>query len=266
MQGVIIKIFPSIDKYCIIDALFSRIRVFRFRLRFYYYKVKIKYPKHKFLWDNSDKFKILLKKLINKSYKKVLIIGSSPNVNILTKEKFDEYTKDKDTLILGLNRSYIKYKPDIVLWADVPVMKGLLDEKDINRDITFLFVSQLLDERRYSLKLWKEHKSFDNYPYKTLFKARTILVSALYLIYVLDIKNIELYGISLDDGKYFYNNSKERNSLEFLTKERIDKQYYGYTMQKITKEVLEYLIQNDFKVKYGGESHFLDSIDGIIKC
>ena len=219
-----------------------------------------------FLWDNSKKYNKLLQKLKNTKYKKVVILGNASNLLSLDNKLYEQYKNDDSILMIGLNKSYIKYKTDILLWSDHIVMKELLDyNKTINKTF-FIFVSQLLDERRHSLKLWKEYKTFENYPYETLFKARTILVSALYLTYVLDIKNIELYGISLDDGKYFYDNPKERGSLEFLTKERIDKQYYGYTMQKITKEVLEYLIQNDFKIRYGGKSHFLDSIDGMIKC
>ena len=116
-----------------------------------------------------------------------------------------------------------------------------------------------------NLMFWKMNKSFENYNHKGLFKARTVLVSALYLCYILEIKEIELYGVSLDNGAYFYNNSYSlgRKTLDTLSQEEINKKYYGYTMQKIVQEVLEYLVSKGFIISYGGESNFLKSIDGV---
>jgi len=247
----------------ILDTLFSRIRIFRFRLRYYYYKAKIKYPTMNFMWDNSKEYKYLLQKLKKSKYEKVVILGNAPNLISLNDELYKKYKNDDTVLMIGLNKSYIKYQTDILLWSDQIVMKELIEYNKIVPTTIFLFISQLLDKRLRSLKLWKEHRTFENYPYKTLFKARTILVSALHLAYILDIKDIHLFGISMDNGNYFYKNINARDSLEFLSDKRIKKQQHGYTMKKITQEILEFLIQRNFNIYYSGESDFLHSINGI---
>ena len=249
-----------------IDLVFSRFRFFRFRLRYYYYKAKIKYKNNDFIWDNSSHFETLLTTIKKQNYEKIVIIGNAPNITALSKEKFNAYKQNPKVLTIGLNKSYLLFNTDILLWGDHPVLSELLSQEKELSSMLFLFASQLLDERRTSLVYWKRHRSFTGYPYKTLFKARTILVSALYLSYLLNIKEIDLYGISLDDGSYFYKEnreSKERKNFEFLSTKVLEKKYYGYSMQKITKEILEYLIEEDFDIHFGGESHFLTAINGL---
>lgn len=253
----------------IIDFLFSRLRIFRIRLRYYFYKAKFKYKYINFIWDNSNKYNDLITELKNKHYKKVIIIGNAPNATALTSELHKEYENDNTILTIGLNKSYLLFNTDLILWGDHFVMRELYAYDKKIADIIFLFASQLLDDRRTSLRWWKKNKSFDNYPFNTLFKARTILISALYLVYILDIKKIELYGISLDDGTRFYENKEansRRETIEFLPQEEIERTYYGYDVQKIVLEVLEYLISEDLTVSYGGKSNFLNSISGIKKC
>lgn len=252
-----------------IDFLFSRFRVFRVRLRYYYYQARIKYSYIDFIWDNSSKYNHLLSKLKNKHYKKAIIIGNAPNATALTLEQYEKYENDDTVLTIGLNKSYLLFNTDLILWGDHFVLRELLKYDKKLSETTFLFASQLLDDRRSSLGWWKKNKSFSNYPFNTLFKARTILISALYLAYILDIKEIELYGISLDDGTRFYENKEvnsHRKTIEFLSQEEINKTYYGYDVQKIVQEVLQYLISDGLTVNYGGESNFLNSIPGIKKC
>jgi len=253
----------------LLDTLFSRIRVFRVRLRYPYYKAKFKHKNLKFIWDNSDNYQTLKQMLKQKQYKKVVIIGNAPNITDLSDKKYRAYQNDPNTLTIGLNRSYLLFHTNIVLFGDHFVMQELAKERTKIEPTTFLFASQLLDDRLSSLKWWKEHKTLKNYPYKTLFKARTILISALALAYTLEIKEIHLYGVSLDDGKRFYENEEtnnKRQTIEFLSQKQIDKQQLGYDVQKIVKEVIKSMIQEGFQISYGGESNFLSSLKGIKKC
>jgi len=252
-----------------IDFLFSRVRVFRLRLRYHYFRAKIKHNYMHFLWDNSTQWKDLLKELKKNHYKKIIIIGNAPNARALSKEQSQIYKDDDSVLTIGLNKSYLLFSTDLILWGDHFVMRELSKYNKKLDVMTFLFATQLLDDRRKSLMWWKENKNFKNYSFDTLFKARTILTSALYLAYILKVKDIELYGISLDDGTRFYENDAVNNSrqtIEFLSEKEINQTYYGYDVQKIVKEVLEFLISDEFAIAYGGESRFLDLIPGIEKC
>ncbi len=245
---------------------FSKLRVFRIRLRYYYWQAIYKYKHIKFISDNSQNFRTLLEEIKTKKYKKAVILGNASNLTYLNPQKYMEYKNNENILTIGLNNSYMLYDTDFVLWGEQFVMKMLLEYKKEIPRTTFIFVSQLLDDRRKGLLFWKQNKTFDNYPLETLFKARTILVSALYLCYVSNITKIELYGVSLDDYSHFYTQGEDsRKTFEFLSEERIKKEYYGYSVHNIVQEVLEFLLSKNFKINYGGESKFLSSINGMNK-
>ena len=251
----------------LIDKYFSQFRILRLRMRYYYNQAKLKYRDLTFMWDSSKKFKLLKDNLKKRNITKAVILGNASNLNALDKNIYNSYYQDKNILTIGLNNSFLLYETDFILWGEYFVMKKLLQTPPNKQEKhTFIFVSQLLDAQRKSLKYWKKHKDLHDYPLDTLFKARTILISALYLCYELNIKEIELYGVSMDDYSHFYTPKGEKNTrttFEFLSKKKIEEQFYGYTVHKIVKEISEYLINNGFNISYGGTSDFLSSIKGI---
>ena len=251
----------------IIDKYFSRFRIIRLRLRWYYYQAKLKYKKIIFMWDSSKEFYSLKHEIYKKNIKKAIILGNASNIDALSEKQYRLYYKDDKILTIGLNNSFLLYETDIILWGEYFVMQKLLQNPPKQQsNHTFIFVSQLLNEQQKSLKYWKKHKNLNNYPLNTLFKARTILISALYLCYILDIKEIELYGVSLDDYSHFYtpNGEKDiRKTFEFLSDNTINEQFYGYSVYKIVHEIIEYLIEEGFTISYGGKSNFLSKIKGI---
>jgi len=246
------------------DFATSRLRGLRLRLKYYQFFVKKKQKKSLFITDVDNNFNQYIEKLKNRNYKKIVIIGNGPNISALNDEISTQYKEDSSILTIGLNKAYLLFQTDILLWGDHVIMKDLKGEKRLPKT-TFLHASQLVITTRENLKFWKEEKSFSQYNTKGLFKSRTILVSALHLAYFLDIKNIEFYGISMDSRTYFYDNilNKSMQPFEFLADKDLEEKYFGYTMQKITQEVIDYLSSIGFELHYGGESNFLYSVPGI---
>lgn len=248
----------------IYDFATSRLRGLRLRLRYYQFFVKNKQKTSIFISDSNKDFSVFLKNLKTMKYKKIVIIGNGPNISALDSKTFNQYKDDPSILTIGLNKTYLKYQIDILLWGDHVIMRDLKGGKELPKT-TFLHASQLVKTTRENLIFWSQKKSFLHYGEKGLFKSRTILVSALYLAYLLDIKVIELYGISMDNQTYFYDQVSNNHGkpFEFLSKENLEKKYLGYTMHKITQEVIDYLDTTGFELYYGGESQFLSSVKSI---
>lgn len=218
-----------------------------------------KYPNTKFITD---------KKFCNKQleYKKAVILGNAKNLDILDDEKFKIYKEEKSTLTIGLNRSFYKFNTDVLLWADYEIIDEINNSNTNNLENT-LVIQTTNNDTKQNLTFWKKNKSFENYPYKGLFKARNILVSALHLCYIYNIKEIELYGFEFDSRDYFFNTDKYEGIDEYEIKPSltIEDEYLGYDTKKIAKEVLEHMINENFKITYNGKSKFLSSIKGLIK-
>ena len=72
----------------------------------------------------------------------------------------------------------------------------------------------------------------------------------------------------MEDRNYFYKDHsyKPNQSYELRSNFQIEKLCHGYTTQKITREVIEYLMYDEnIKIKYNGSSRFLKSIHGMTK-
>jgi hypothetical protein len=199
-------------------------------------------------------------------YKKAVILGNAKNLELLSNTKFEEYKLDNNTLTIGLNRSFYKFNTDILLWADYEIIDEINHYNTNNLENT-LVVQTTNNDTKQNLTFWQKNKSFENYPYKGLFKARNILISALHLCYIYNIKEIELYGFEFDSRDYFFDTNKYEGIEEYEIKPSliIENEYLGYDTKKIAREVLEYMINENFKITYNGKSKFLSSIEGLIK-
>lgn len=247
------------------DFATSRLRGLRLRLRYYQFFVKRKQKNTVFISDQSRIFDDYIVDLKNKKYRKAVIIGNAPNIKDLNHNKYKHDLHDETVLTIGLNQTYEIHQTEILLWGDLVVMQRLKGKNKLFKT-TFLHAAQLVKLTRDNLVYWKKNKSFKHYRQKGLFKSRTILVSAFHLCYLLDIKNIELYGISLDNRSHFYdknNNLEAQKSFEYLSPMDLENKYLGYTAQKITHEIIDYLASIGFKLRYGGNSDFLNGILGI---
>ena len=218
------------------------------------YKETIFYIDKIFLKDNTLK------------YKKAIILGNAKNLKELTSDRFLEYENNMKILTIGLNRSFYNYNTNLLLWADYEILNEI-NESDTKNLINTIVVQTTNNNIKQNLLYWKENKSFKNYPYKGLFKARNILVSALHLCYIHSIKEIELFGFEFDSRDYFFDTNLYNGISEYEIKTdiTIEKEYLGYDTQKIVKEVIEFMLNNGYSIKYNGKSNFLESIKGLIK-
>ncbi len=247
------------------DFASSRLRGLRLRLRFYQFFVKRKQNNSIFISDQDKSFDKFIISLKDKKYKKAIIIGNAPNIYSLNYNILKQYNDDDSVLTIGLNKTYLIHQTEILLWGDHVIMRELIKESEQSKT-TFLHAAQLVKNTRDNLRYWKKNKNFLTYPYKGLFKSRTILVSALHLCYLSNIKDIELYGISLDDRSHFFDDKnivKVGTTFEHRSSQEIETKYSGYTAQKITQEIIDYLASIGFELHYGGESNFLYSVTGI---
>ena len=219
--------------------------------------LKAKYPTTIFIDDSNINYDF-------SSCKKAVILGNAKNVNSLTQEQFNEYNQNKNTLIIGVNRTHLRFRTDILMWADIEIIDEILN--DYSSHITNSYVIRTTNnDIKKNLEFWIHNKSFKIFPFKGLFKARNILVRALHLCYLYDIKEITLYGFEFDTRGYFYHNPSiyNANEYEILSEEVIQKKYCGYDTQKIVREVIEFMIDEGFKIQACGESKFLSSIKNI---
>ena len=246
------------------DFATSKLRGLRLRLRYYQFFIKRRQKNTVFISDQSRIFDNYIIDLKNKKYRKAVIIGNAPNIEDLNHNNYKHDLHDETVLTIGLNQTYEIHQTEISLWGDLIVMQRLHGENLLSKT-TFLHAAQLVKLTRDNLVYWKKNKSFKHYRQKGLFKSRTILVSALHLCYLLDIKNIELYGISLDNRSHFYDNnsSESEKTFEYLSPMDLENKYLGYTAQKITREIIDYLASIGFKLLYGGNSDFLNGTLGI---
>jgi len=216
--------------------------------------LKAKYPTTTFIDDSKINYDFT-------SCKKAVILGNAKNLNYLTQEQFNEYNQNKNILTIGVNRTYLRFRTDIFMWADIEIIDEILN--DYKADIGDSYVIRTTNNNiKKNLEFWIHNKSFKMFPFKGLFKARNILVSVLHLCYQNDIKEITLYGFELDKREYFYHNPLifNTNDYEILSEEVIQSKYCGYDTQKIVKEVIEFMIDEGFKIQAYGESKFLSSI------
>lgn len=247
------------------DFASSRFRGLRLRLKFYQFFVKREQKHSTFIYDQHKSFDRFINNLKDKKYKKAVIIGNAPNISSLDDNTLKQYNDNDSVLTIGLNKTYLIHHTEILLWGDHVIMKDLAKTR-VEIKTTFLHAAQLVKHTRDNLQYWEKNKNFIYYQQKGLFKSRTILVSALHMCYLLDIKNIELYGISLDDRSHFYDHNnilENQDTFEHLSPAVLSQKYIGYTAQKITQEIINYLALIGFELHYGGKSNFLYSVKGI---
>jgi len=253
----------SSRQYKLCKKLFAPYSIFKNFINLFFdkkiSKTKSKYPDAKFITDKK-----FCKKSLN--YKKAVILGNAKNLDVLTKKQFKLYKVNKYTLTIGLNRSFYSFDTEVLLWADYEIIDEILKTNTKNLDNTIV-VQTTNNNTKNNLAFWKENKSFDVYPNKSLFKARNILVSALHLCYLNNIKEIELYGFEFDSRNYFFDTDKYDgiNEYEIKVNLTIKNEFIGYDTKKIVKEVLEFMLQKGFKISYYGNSQFLSSIEGLKK-
>lgn len=252
------------NQYKLCNKLFLPIKILKKVFNNLY---DIRVNKVKKLYKNSTfkTDKVFLKETDLK-YEKVVILGNAKNLQELTKDKFSKYKNDEQTLIIGLNRSFYSFNTDILLWADYEIIDELNNNSTQNIENT-IAVQTTNNNTKDNIQYWIDNKSLDSYPNNGLFKARNILVSALHLCYIYDIKEIELYGFEFDSRDYFFDTNEYEgiDEYEIKTDLLIQDEYLGYDTKKIAKEVLEYMISENFKIAYTGKSIFLSNIKRLVK-
>lgn len=205
---------------------------------------------------------IVRKRKVNQIY----IFGNAPNLNDIRDDFV--YRLDRKILTIGLNRVYLKFIPDIIFYAHDDVY-NYMKKKNIRAKYLYKFSHR---ETSIMCGLWKKHKSFNYLPKDKLFGYRNILIVVLHLAHILGIKTIKLFGVDLVYRNYFYDHKlhpdKQVNKLKNNNMVPYDHKINGgkkYLVQDLIREVLESLIEENFKIHFYGDSSFLCSINGLIR-
>ena len=228
-----------------------------------------------FLTDESDEFQGWLKNLRFCTPKKAVIMGNAPCLNDLSDELFNKM-RDAGYFFIGLNRSIYKFQTEVLIWCDLMTIDDILKKRAVKSDeTTVLHVRPERDHRlpvacdegyRKLHEYWSKYHNFRNWKKSKLYMYRNGSTAALHLCYLLGIKDITLLGFSFDNREYFYktNKYKKKKDYELLKKKSLTNTYGGYDTHRIVKEILEYLIvDEEFDIKYNGNSKFLKTVKGI---
>lgn len=231
-----------------------------------------------FLSDTSPNFPAWLERLSGTGARRAVILGNAPCLNELTNDLFEGFRRE-GLLTIGLNRSIYNFQTDLLLWSDLRTIDDILKRRSIRSDATT--VLHVLHERDHRLparddeafqdlhRYWSRHRNFRDWPKVKLFMFRNVAIGALHLCYRLGIKDILMVGFGFDDRGYFYktDNYKHAHKYEVISDERLAENCGGYDTQRIVREVLEYLIQEEgFRIQYNGDSKFLSTVAGMEKA
>lgn len=196
---------------------------------------------------------------------KVLILGNADNLNLMSQEDIDELKKDH--VVIGLNRTCMKFDVDITLWADNQAIIDILNSKSINKSKKYIQVScNSFNRKKYGSMYWSENRNFKNWDKKYIFMSRTILTAALYICYKFKIYDIKFLGIDLETRNYFLENHillNKQISYEKIDSYYINRDHCGYTTQKIVQEILEYMSKNGFNITSYASNEYLKNINGL---
>ncbi|MFT4303205.1 MAG: DUF6716 putative glycosyltransferase [Candidatus Woesearchaeota archaeon] len=226
--------------------------------------IKIIFYKNNFLVDSLKNVDKIIKE--NKNKKRVYIFGSAPSLNILNKKEINILKKNNENLIIVLNLAFKKIKSSsIILWTDNEVIKEIYKDNELrNNQIIRIskpnkFNISLIE---YS-KIWEKEKDFRKIKLNGIYNLRNILTGALFLVYKIGIKEIYLNGIQLDRREYFQKHPtlEENDSYEMLDNVTLKYKFNGYNTNKAVKEIIRFMINQKFSIKYLGKSKFLKSIN-----
>ena len=200
----------------------------------------------------------------NRNIKEIYIFGNAPNLNDVSL-KFIKGIQ-RNVLTIGLNRTFLKFIPDIIMYHHKDIYELMVKTK-IKPKYIYHFIHR---ETSISTDKWIKYKSFKYLPKDKLFGYRNILIVALHLCHVLNIKDITLFGVDLVHRNYFFDHkihtSDKINTLPQNNIVPYDHKLDGskrFLVQDLVREVLESLINEEFKISFQGNSSFLKSIKGL---
>ncbi len=205
--------------------------------------------------SNSNEFKKLTSKYLNK--KKIgIIFGNGMGINNISDEIFNKIDNNSDILSIGLKRIYYKYEPELILYAD--------DYVDIEYKKANLKKSKVIKlSKQYAqlnLPKWINHKDFSSIPSYDIWHHRNILIGALHLCYLLNLKTIILTGIDMDSREYFYGKHPKFPNPNQPYESR---DVYNYNVYQLTNESFQSLINNGFNIYYTDKSNTLQKMEGL---
>ena len=207
--------------------------------------------------SNSKEFKNIADNYLNN--KKIgIIFGNGIGINNIPKEIFNKIEKNEKILSIGLKRIYLKYETELILYAD-----DYVDKEYINAKLKKSKVIKL--NKNYAqkyLKNWINMKNFNSIPSYDLWHHRNILMGALHLCYLLNLKTIILTGIDMDNREYFYGKHPKfpKSKEPYETRD-----VFNYNVYQLINEGFQSLLNNDFKIYYTDESKYLSKIKGLEK-
>jgi hypothetical protein len=207
--------------------------------------------------SNSNEFKNLVNSYLNNKTIGI-IFGNGIGINNISKDILDKIDNNPKILSIGLKRIYLKYEPELILYAD-----DYVDEEYKKAKIKKSKVIKL--NKTYAQKYlpnWINTKKFSSIPTNDIWHHRNILMGALHLCYLLNLKTIILVGIDMDNREYFYGkHPKYPNSKQpYETRD-----VFNYNIYKLINEGLKSLQNDNFIIYYTDESKYLSNISGLIK-
>jgi hypothetical protein len=233
------------------------------------------FSKGRFIEDENPRFPEWVEDLKARRYDKVLLLGNAPCLNDLSPELFEKL-KAMGYLTIGLNRSLYMFDTDILIWSDLLTIDEILRKRAVKKDDTTILHVRLERDHRVPAakdkgfhalhKYWSKNKNFKNWKKSKLFMFRNSAIPALHLCYKIGVKEVVMIGFGFDNREYFYKTDKykEAKGYEIISADKLDKNCGGYDTQRIVKEILEYLTQEEnFKISYNGNSPFLSTVAGL---
>lgn len=204
----------------------------------------------KIISTNSDEFKNICNQNNNTSS---FIFGNAPTLNMID----DEWVQNNkaDTITIGLNRSYKHLYSDYLLFADRGMETELQRDNPKNID-KILKVSKTKNTQH--LRDWGSTKKPPQNNPDGVILFRNSLISALDFCIKAKIKKVVLFGVQMDNRKYFYGVHPKRydeNRVYDTSK------LYGYDTHTILKETLQFYFTKHMEIVRVGDSNFLDSIN-----
>ncbi|MBN1689041.1 MAG: hypothetical protein JW893_08080 [Candidatus Omnitrophica bacterium] len=219
------------------------------------------------IWHESASFQKRLGDLKVRNYRRAIILGNGMGLNKIDREFSKVLRHDSETLVIGLNRAYMRYEPDVLLWIDEETRRDIL--KHFFRREVLVIQTAKKDPYWLQMDYWHRNRNFRDFKERGLFFMRTILISALHLCFLLGVKEIILIGVDFDSRTYFFEGHPYYDSAshyEIADPAFIQKGALGYSTHRAVQEVIEYLIEKEhYSIRYTDESRFLSNIRGLQK-
>tara|TARA_B110000467_G_C18302472_1_gene472338 strand:- start:121 stop:957 length:837 start_codon:yes stop_codon:yes gene_type:complete len=226
-------------------------------------------------------------------YKSIHILGNSPGLS-----KVPDYIfKDDKILKIGLNRAFLQGVCDILLWTDklsiesirkrIPsshlsktmIVKvggedGVSNKIEGYRRVTYRdFTTYYMDSINC-----KNEEIFSHWPYPCLMMAKTVLTSALHLVYNIlqDARDIPIIidGVSMDKRNYFYDKSinstrhqpnqpYSKGAGRSLRTFKVTSNSIKMTHSSVITDIITDMISAGFNISYTDDSDMLSKIKGL---